>query len=159
MSQKIFQNPEYLNLSFPKGGIWIGAVKLDDDGFKTSDYISVTPAMFGFTDFRGNQSMGDMQALKDYLFGISIRQYEDDGLAVNYPAVSKRRDKYQIDGVRKVVFDSEKNPVHVGDKVFYLQDLELYFEDEERPFTLHFPNFVRGYTLTPLLLSYLKSDK
>lgn len=115
--------------------------------------------MFGFTDFRGNQSMGDMQALKDYLFGISIRQYEDDGLAVNYPAVSKRRDKYQIDGVRKVVFDSEKNPVRVGNKVFYLQDLELYFEDEERPFTLHFPNFVRGYTLTPLLLSYLKSDK
>lgn len=129
-------------------------MKLDDDGFKTSDYISVTPAMFGFTDFRGNQSMGDMQALKDYLFGISIRKYEDDGLAV-----SKRRNKYQIDGVRKVVFDSEKYPVHVGDKVFYLQDLELYFEDEERPFTLHFPNFVRGYTLTPLLLSYLKSDK
>lgn len=113
--------------------------------------------MFGFTDFRGNQCMGDMQALKDHLFGISLAKCED-GHIVNYLAVAKRRNKYQIDGVRKVVFDSEKYPVHVGDKVFYLQDLELYFEDEERPFTLHFPNFVRGYTLTPLLLCYLKSD-
>ena len=157
MSKKNFQNPEYLNLSFPKGGIWIGAVKLDDDGFKTSDYIAVSPSMFGFTDFRGTQCWGDMDALKDHLFGITY-SVDEGGKAVNYPAVRRMRDKWQIDNVAKVVFDDSTYSVPIGDKVFYMQDLEIYFKDEKEPFILHFPKFVRGYTLVPLLLCYLRQD-